>query len=82
MLYQYHCACCEKAVSSNVKTCTSCGSQNIRTPFGFWLLCIFACLIVAIAFKVGHVYLQAEHEVPSQQGFLDALHKTNKNLDS
>ncbi|NHC03218.1 hypothetical protein G9F31_05465 [Acinetobacter sp. 187] len=83
MLYhQYHCACCEKAVSSSEKSCSNCGSQNIRTPYGFWLFCIFACLIVAIAFKVGHVYLQAEQEVPAQQGFLDALHKTNKNMDS
>lgn len=78
MLYQYHCACCEKTVSANEKTCSNCGSQNIRTPYGFWLFCVFACLIVAIAFKAGQVYLQADHEVPVQQGFFDALHKTTK----
>lgn len=78
MLYQYHCACCEKTVASHAKSCSSCGSHNIRTPFGFWILCIFACLIVAIAFKLGHVLLQDDQGLPKQASFLDVLHQTNK----
>ncbi len=79
MLYQYHCACCEKVVSTGQKTCSSCGSQNIKTPYGFWMFCIFTCLAAAIVFKVVHVYLADHQSVPVQQSFLDALHQTDKN---
>ncbi len=78
MHYQYHCACCEKTVQSSEKVCQSCGSQNIRTPYGFWMFCIFACLMVAIVFKVGHVYLQDHQSVPVQQGFLNSLEQGNQ----
>ncbi len=79
MLYQYHCGCCDKVVASNQKACHECGSQNIRTPYGFWLFCIFACLIAAITFKLVHVYLKDHQSVPVQQSFLDSLNQSNKN---
>lgn len=81
MLYQYHCACCEKVVESGDRSCSSCGSQNIRTPYGFWLFSIFACLMVAIILKASHVYIQDKQEVPKQQNILDTISQsisTNK----
>lgn len=77
MLYQYHCGCCEKVVSTGQKSCSSCGSHNIRTPYGFWMFCIFSCLVAAIVFKVVHVYLADNQTLPVQQSFLDALHQTD-----
>lgn len=81
MQYKYHCACCEKTVQSTEKVCHHCGSQSIRTPYGFWLFCIFACLMVAIVFNVARIYLQDHESVPIQQGFLSTLEQSNhKNL--
>ena len=31
MLYQYHCACCDKVVASTDKECPYCGSHHIRS---------------------------------------------------
>ena len=42
------------------------------------MFCIFACLMVAIVFKVGHVYLQDHQSVPVQQGFLNSLEQGNQ----
>ncbi len=54
MLYhQYRCACCNRVVESSEKECGTCGSHNIRSPYGFWLFCILACLAAAVVFKVG-----------------------------
>ena len=78
MQYQYHCACCEKVVDSTEKSCSSCGSHHIRSPFGFWVLCLVACLVTAIVFKVVHVYLQDHQEMPVQQSLLDVLNQNNK----
>lgn len=78
MLYQYHCACCDKVVASTDKVCSECGSQNIRTPYGFWIFCIIACLAAAIVFKVAHLYLQDKQNVPVKQSFLDTLHQSDK----
>ncbi len=33
MLYQYHCACCDKVVASTDKSCPYCGSHHIRSPY-------------------------------------------------
>lgn len=81
MHYQYHCGCCNKVVSSHDKECHHCGSHNIKTPYGLWLFCIFACLTAAIIFKVAHLYLQDHQNVPVQQGILSTLqdvhHKSN-----
>ena len=55
MHYQYHCACCNKAVASTDKECNQCGSHNIRSPYGFWIFCVTVCLAAAIMFKVVHV---------------------------
>ena len=77
MQYQYHCACCEKVVPSTEKVCHHCGSQNIKTPYGFWLFCITACLFAAVIFKVSHVYLKDHQSVPVQAGFLSTLEQTN-----
>jgi hypothetical protein len=71
--YQYHCACCEKVLSSTEKACPNCGSHHIRSPFGFWIFCLIACLATAIAFKVVHVYIQSHQEVPVQHSLFDVL---------
>lgn len=74
MLYhQYRCACCNRVVESSVKECGTCGSHNIRSPYGFWLFCILACLAAAVVFKVVHVYLQDHQEVPVQQSVLEVI---------
>ncbi len=62
MLSQYHCACCEKVVASTDKECPYCGSQHIRSPYGLWMFCIAACLVVVVIAKVVHVYVQQNHE--------------------
>ena len=77
MLYQYHCACCNKVVASNAKVCTECGSQNIKSPYGFWLFCIFACLAAAIVVQMVHIYVYDQQAEPVQQSFLDALQQND-----
>nr|EKW7790676.1 hypothetical protein [Acinetobacter baumannii] len=52
MLYQYHCACCDKVVASTDKSCPYCGSHHIRSPYGLWMFCVMACLAVVVVFKV------------------------------
>ncbi|ANF82016.1 hypothetical protein A3K93_07265 [Acinetobacter sp. NCu2D-2] len=80
MHYQYHCACCNKVVSSMDKECTNCGSHNIRSPYGFWIFCIIACLIAVVAIKGIQAYVQSHNnEVPEQHTLLDVLdHKNPK----
>ena len=78
--YQYHCACCEKVVDSTEKSCSNCGSHHIRSPFGFWILCLVACLVTAIVFKVVHLYVQSQQEVPVQHSILDVLKEEDKGL--
>lgn len=51
MLYQYHCACCDKVVASTDKECPYCGSQHIRSPYGMWMFCVAACLAVVVVIK-------------------------------
>lgn len=79
--YQYHCACCDKVVTSSQKVCTNCGSQNIRTPYGFWVFCVVACLIVAVTFKLVHVFLHDHQNVPVQKSFLEHLNHSNKTAE-
>lgn len=79
MYYQYHCACCDKVVEAGQKECHACGSHNIRSPYGFWILCLVACLVTAIALKVMHVYIQSQQqEVPAQSSLFDVLQQDNK----
>ncbi|MFV5509179.1 MULTISPECIES: hypothetical protein [Acinetobacter] len=78
--YQYHCACCDKVVESTQKVCNDCGSHHIRSPFGFWILCLIACLVTAIVFKVVHLYVQSQQEVPAQHSLLDVLKEEDKRL--
>ena len=73
MLYQYHCACCNRVVESTDKECIDCGSHNIRSPYGFWILCILTCLAAVIVFKVVHVYLKDHQETPVQTSLLTVL---------
>ncbi|AUX86988.1 hypothetical protein C3F34_13720 [Acinetobacter sp. ACNIH2] len=77
MLYQYHCACCDLVVDSDVKECPNCGSHNIRSPFGFWIFCIATCLAVVIVFKVAQVYLHNQAEAPVQPTLLETLHSSD-----
>lgn len=79
MHYQYHCACCDRIVASGQKICSECGSQNIKTPYGFWLFCLAACLVVALVFKAVHIYLQDHQSIPVQKTFLDSLNERDKN---
>lgn len=78
MLYQCHCACCERAVEAGQKQCSHCGSHTIKSPYSFWMCCILACLAAVIVFKVVHVYLQDHQEMPVQQSLLDILNQNNK----
>jgi hypothetical protein len=73
MHYQYHCACCNKVVASHEKECSSCGSHNIRSPFGFWIFCIVSCLLAAILVKSIHMYLSSSHEMPNDHSLLQLL---------
>lgn len=73
MLYQYHCGCCNQVVKSDEKDCSNCGSHNIRSPFGFWIFCIIACLVTVIVFKIAHVYLQDHQEIPVQPSVLEVI---------
>ena len=73
MLYKYHCACCNKVVSSSEKECPECGSHNIRSPFGFWVFCIAACLAVIMTITVFQLYLKDHQDVPVQSTLLEVL---------
>ena len=73
MLYQYHCAGCNRVVESTDKECIDCGSHNIRSPYGFWIFCILTCLAAVIVFKVVHVYLKDHQETPVQTSLLTVL---------
>lgn len=76
MLYQYHCACCNKVVTANDKECRHCGSQHIRSPYGFWMFCIVACLFAAISFKLGQIYLNNHQtDAPEPVTLLDVLNQ-------
>ncbi|MFT4021340.1 MAG: hypothetical protein QM666_07475 [Acinetobacter sp.] len=63
MMYQYRCACCNKVLLSNDKSCPSCGSHHIRSPFGFWFFCIVACLVVAVSVMFGKIYLKNNDDI-------------------
>ncbi|MCO8046416.1 hypothetical protein NI467_13945 [Acinetobacter bohemicus] len=78
MQYQYHCACCEKVVDSTEKSCPHCGSHHIRSPFGFWIFCLVACLVTTLVFKAVHVYIQSQQEKPAHLSILDVLQEENK----
>lgn len=72
--YQYHCACCDQAVTAEAHTCPNCGSHQIKSPFGFWMFCILTCLALAIALKLVHVYLQHDQPVlPEQKSLFEVL---------
>lgn len=73
MQYQYHCACCNKAVSSTDTSCPNCGSHSIRSPYSFWMLCLLACLAASVVFKVVHVSSQAQQDVPTKDTIFNAL---------
>lgn len=76
MLYhQYHCACCEKVLTAEDKECPECGSHNIRSPYGFWIFCVAACLAVAVVFQVVQVYFQDHQDTPTQQTLLQVLNQ-------
>jgi hypothetical protein len=67
MLYQYHCACCDKVVASTDKECPYCGSQHKRSPFGLWMFCVSACFGVVVVIKFVHLYSQHYEEEPPAQ---------------
>ena len=82
MLYQYQCACCNKVVTANDKECQHCGSHHIRSPYGFWIFCVFACLMVAITFKVGQIYLNNHQtDTPEQITLLNVLNQDSNKAD-
>lgn len=78
MLYQYHCACCDKVVASTDKSCPYCGSHHIRSPYGLWMFCVMACLAVVVVFKVFHIYIQNHQDTPTQSTLLDVLNEGDK----
>ena len=79
MILQYHCACCDEVVASTDKVCPKCGSQHIRSPYAAWIFCILACLIVAISFKIGHIFIKNHQvETPTQISLLEVLQQDSK----
>jgi hypothetical protein len=73
------CACCETVVASTDKDCPNCGSHNIRSPFGFWIFCIVACLAAAIIVKSVQVYLADRNSEPAAvTSLFDVLNHDNK----
>ena len=80
MLYQYRCACCEKVVESTDKECPHCGSQHIRSPYGWWIFCLVGCLAVVMVVKTLHFYVQAQDDTPNQHMILNMFNhdKTTK----
>jgi len=81
MLYQYHCACCDKVVASTDKECPYCGSHHIRSPYGLWMFCFAACLAVVVIVKIAHLYSQHQDEQPVQTNSIFEVLKQN-NSDS
>ncbi|MGA6135835.1 hypothetical protein ACPER7_05945 [Acinetobacter dispersus] len=82
MLYQYHCACCDKVVASTDKECPYCGSHHIRSPYGMWMFCVAACLAVVVVIKIAHLYIQHHQEdQPVQSNSLFEMFKQD-NTDS
>ena len=73
MRYRYHCGCCNQVVEANMRECSNCGSHNIRSPYGFWIFCVLACLSVAVVVKGVHVYLKSHHEIPTSTSVLEVL---------
>jgi len=79
MILQYQCACCNEVVSSTQKVCPKCGSQHIKSPYNLWIFCLAACFVVAITFKIGHVYVKNHQtETPTQVTLLDVLQQDSK----
>ncbi|TXJ03650.1 MAG: hypothetical protein E6Q26_03405 [Acinetobacter sp.] len=68
MLYQYHCACCDKVVASTDKACPYCGSQHIKSPYGLWMFCVAVCFAVVIIIQLAHLYVQHQQDDRSVQG--------------
>ncbi|TCM66972.1 hypothetical protein EC844_11013 [Acinetobacter calcoaceticus] len=73
MLYQYHCACCNKVLTSITKECPQCGSHHIKSPINLWILCVSACLVVVLTFKLAHMYIQDRQDTPVQPTMFDVL---------
>lgn len=74
LCYQYHCACCDQIVASDIQTCPNCGSHQIKSPFGFWIWCILTCLALAIGLRLVHIYLHQDYKImPEQKSLLDVL---------
>ena len=69
----YKCACCNHMLSAQDQVCSQCGSQHIKSPYGFWALCVISCLMAVIIFKVVHLYLQDQGETPRQISILKVL---------
>jgi len=66
--FQYHCACCDRVLTVEDKECPECGSHMIRSPYRAWMLCIMACLVVVVVFKVAQLYIQNQQaDTPVQQ---------------
>lgn len=72
MLYQYHCACCNHTLASSDKECPQCGSHHIRSPYGFWMFCLAACLAVAGVFHVSNID-HSQPETPKPPSLINAL---------
>ena len=82
MLYQYQCACCNKAVTANDRECLHCGSQHIRSPYRIWILCVLACLAVVVTVKIMHIYVKNHSEAPHQMSLVEVLNKENLRSES
>ena len=83
MLYQYHCACCDKVVASTERVCPYCGSQHIRSPYGLWMFCVAACLVVVVFVKVVHTYHQYVHQndqIEQGHSVLEIFKKDNRSI--
>lgn len=80
MLYKYHCACCEEALSSYNKACPKCGSHHIRSPINLWVFCVVTCFAAVLVFKLVHIYIEDTQDTQTQPFILDVLNQDNTHV--
>lgn len=75
---RYHCGCCNEVVSSTEKDCSSCGSHNIKSPYGFWIFCSLTCLALVVTLKMTQLYFADHKEVPITQSVVQVISDKHK----
>lgn len=74
---QYTCACCNQIWQTNHLACSHCGSQQVKSPYSFWVFCLLSCLSVIMVIKGVHLYTEDHRQVPQQISILKILEQKN-----